>query len=83
MDQTCVPHARNNILNQQKRSTKILWNMASRMCGEGSEHIYKFNKKIFAKTPWPMPKVRGIDKNAYVDLFRGILTAARQLWLPS
>ncbi len=52
------------ILNQE-RSTKTLWNIASRMCGEGSEHIKSTKKWLcqnsvaYAKTPWNATKVRG------------------------
>jgi hypothetical protein len=51
--QTYVSHTRNN----QERSTRILWNIASRMCGEGSEHMKSTKKSLcqnsvaYAKCP--------------------------------
>ncbi len=65
--QTYVSHTRNN----QERSSRLLWTLPKLLglCQNSVE---------FDKSAWDVTKLKRV-----LDLFRGILTAARQLWLPS
>ncbi len=73
-------------LINQERSARILWNIVSRMCGEGSEHI-KSTKKLlcqnsvaYAKSPWNLTKVLRRSRSSNSEESSQLRVSC---WLPS